>query len=291
MKRAGSTIILISLLAAAGLWLQPAPRPRAPEAEPPPARTLDPRDAAHLLERFLALHEKTAGDRSGARLDRERRTGVTEARLLALALPETVGPLLEQVAADAARPEVHREFAIRILGFLPDNGDALARLAPRSPSALRMLARRDPRGEHLPLYLASGDAEAISHWTDPAAVALMKKLAATSDDGRRMAERHDLLLSADWAQRLEELLRDPCHERGDLTLWALHAARARALPGLASTLRDRLDQAIPDPFRDDVLVALAELGGLLTDDELRRLESFGYVGDPAALLGEFLAIR
>jgi hypothetical protein len=291
MRKAGTTLILISALAAVGVWFQPAPPSRPAETPSPPSRTLDPRDAPHLLERFMARHESAAGDASGSRFDREKRTGITEARLLALALPDAMVPLLERVAADPARPARNREFAIRILGFLPDAEAALVRLAPRSGPALRALCGRDLRGDHLPLYLASGDAEAISHWWDPAAAAAMRRLAATSDEGRRMSERHDLLRAPDWAQRLEDLLSDACHERSDLTLWALHVAQSRALPGLVSALRERLDAAAPDEFRDDVLIVLSERGGELTDDERSRLESFGYLGDPAARLGELLSLR
>jgi hypothetical protein len=119
----------------------------------------------------------------------------------------------------------------------------------------------------------------------------LQRLAALSDDGRRMAERHSLLRAPDWAQRLEEILIDPCHERSDLTPWALHVAQSRALPGLVDALRDRLDAAMPDDFRDDVLLALSELGGELTDDERSRLESFGYLRDPAARLVELRTLR
>jgi hypothetical protein len=291
MKRAGTAILLISGLAAAGLWLQPEAPPRGPEPDPLPAPALDPRDAPHLLEQFMARHEKAAVDAAGPRFDLEMRTGITEARLLALALPEAMGPLLERVASDPVRPGRNREFAIRILGYLPDAEPALVRLASRSETALRTLCGRDLRGDHLSLYVAAGDAEALSHWIDPAAAAALKRLAALSDEARRMAERHDLLRAPDWALQLEDILVDPCHERSDLTLWALHVARSRALPGLASLLRDRLDSETPDDFRDDVLVALSDLEGELTEGERSRLESFGYLGDPAARLRKFLVRR
>jgi hypothetical protein len=291
MKQVGTALLLISVLAAVAFWIQPDPPALAPELPSPATRTLDPRDAPHLLEQFMAWQEKATPDEPGPRFDREKRTGVTEARLLGLALPATMGPLLERVAADPARPPSNREFAIRILGFLPESDEALARLAPESRTALRALCDRDRRGDHLPIYLAAGDAEAISRWTDPEAVSTMKKLAALSEEGRRMAERHDLLSSSDWAQQLEGILSEPCHERNGLTLWALRVARSRALPGLASLLRDRLDSGVPDDFRDDVLVVLSELDGPLTDAERLRLESFGYLGDPAARLLELLAPR
>jgi len=291
MKQVGTALLLISVLAAVAYLIQPEPPARAPDLPSPATRALDPRDAPHLLEQFMARHEKATPDEPGPRFDREKRAGLTEARLLGLAMPETMAPLLERVAADPARPPRNREFAIRILGFLPGSDAALARLAPSSPLALRTLCDRDRRGDHLSIYLAAGDAEAISRWTDPEAVEKMKKLAALSEEGRRMAERHELLSSSGWAQQLEGILSDPCHERNTLTLWALRVGQSRALPGLASLLRDRLDADVPDDFRDDVLVALAELEGPLNDDERLRLESFGYLGDPAARLLELLAPR
>jgi len=291
MKRAGTAMILISVLAAAGFWIQPGtPRP-APGPTAPVGWTLDPRDAPHLLEQFIDRHEKAAGDESGPRFDRERRTGLLHARLLSLALPETTEPLLERIAGDTARSARAREFAVWVLGCLPDADAALVRLAPRSAAARRELCGRDLRGDHLSIYLAAGDAEALSHWTDPAAVSAMKRLAALSDEGRRLAERHAMLLAPDWAPRLEEILSGSCHERNDLTPWALHVARSRALPGLASALRDRLDEAVSDDFRDDVLIALSEIDGPLTDAERERLEAFGYLGDPAARLAGFLGRR
>jgi hypothetical protein len=288
MKRAGTAMILISALAAAGLWLTPDAPTRPGASAPTPAWTLDPRDAPHLLERFIDRHEKPAGDGSGPRFEREQQWSVTEARLLALALPETVEPLLERIAGDPARSDRTRDFAARILGFLPDADAALVRLAPRSASARRELCARDFRGDHLSIYLAAGDAEALSHWTDPAAVSALKRLAALSDEGRRMEERTDILLTPGWAVRLSTILGDACHEQNYLTPWALQVARSRALPGLASTLRDRLDTAIVDDYRDDVLLALSELDGELTDDEQARLEAFGYLGDPAAHLARIL---
>jgi hypothetical protein len=290
MKRAGTALILISLLGAAAYWFQPAPPASVPE-EAAPTTQLDPTDAPHLLERFIIRHEKAADDDGAPRFDREKRTGITEARLLGLAAPKAVLPLLERTAADPARPARSREFAIRILELLPDADDSLLRLAPASSSALRALCRRDLHGTHLAVYLTAADAEALSHWTDPEATSAVKRLAAVSDEARRMAERHDLLRAPDWAQKLEEILVDPCHERRDLTLWALHVARSRALPGLAAALRDRLDAEAPDDVRDDILVALSELGGALTDDERSRLESFGYLGDPAARLAALLEHR
>jgi len=287
MKRAGTAMILISALAAAGLWLQPDAPSRSAAPAPPPAWTLDPRDAPHLLEKLIDRHEK-AGDGSGPRFDRERASGVTAARLLTLALPETLEPLLERIAGDAARSERTRDFAARLLGFLPDAEAALVRLAPRSAAARRELCRRDFRGDHLAIYLAAGDAEALSHWTDPAALSAVKRLAALSDDGRRMAERVDLLRTPTWAVHLSAILGDACHEQNHLTPWALQVARSRALPGLASTLRDRLDTAIVDDYRDDVLLLLSDLDGDLTDAERARLEAFGYLGDPAARLAEIL---
>lgn len=291
MKRAGTALILISALAAAGIWLRPEPPTRGPEEIPSPPTALDPGDAPHLLERFMARHEKAADTGAAPRFDREKRTGITEARLLGLAAPEAVLPILERTAADPARPARNREFALRILELLPDGEASLLRLASGSAPALRALCRRDLRGTHLPAYLAAGDPEALSHWTDPEATSTVRRLAAVSDDARRMAERHDLLRAPDWALKLEELLVDPCHERNDLTLWALHVARSRALPGLSGLLRDRLDSEEPDDFRDDILVALSDLDGALTDAERSRLESFGYLGDPAARLAALLEPR
>lgn len=290
MRKAGTTILLISLLSAAAIWMQPDRAPKT--VEPPPApRGLDPRDARHLLERFMAQDERADPPEAGLRFDRERRTGVTEARLLALAMPDTVRALLERSAADPARSPRSRDFAVRILAFLPGADEVLVRLAPSLPAALRELCRRDPRGDHLPVYLAAGDAEALSHWTDPRAVVMLKRLAAFDDGARRLVERHELLRSADWAPRLEALLVTACHERPDLTPWALHAARSRALPGLASLLRERLDEDVPDEFRDDVLLAVSDLGGALTDSERARLEFFGYLGDPEARLLALLGRR
>jgi hypothetical protein len=239
----------------------------------------------------MARHEKAADDGAAPRFDREMRTGITEARLLGLAAPEKVLPLLERTAGDAARPARNREFAVRLLELLPDTDAVLVRLAPRSAAALRALCRRDLGGTHLRVYLEASDAEALSHWTDPEATSSVKRLAAVSDEARSMAERHEILRAPDWAQKLEELLVDSCQERSDLTLWALHVARSRALPGLPALLRDRLDAGEPDDFRDDILLALSDLGGALTDAERSRLESFGYLGDPAARLAALLERR
>ena len=287
MKRAGTAMILISALAAAGLWLQPDAPTRSAAPAPPATWTLDPRDAPHLFERFIEIHEK-AGDGSGPRFEREQRSGITAARLLALALPETMEPLLERIAGDPARSDRTRDFAARILGFLPDADAALVRLAPRSTSARRELCRRDVRGEHLSIYLAAGDADALSHWTDPAAVSAVKRLSALSDEGRRATERYDILFTLSWGVAVARILGDACDEQNYLTPWALQVARSRALPGLASTLRERLDTAIVDEYRDDVLVALSDLDGELADAERARLETFGYLGDPAAHLAAIL---
>jgi hypothetical protein len=290
MKRAGTAIILLSAVAAAGLWIQPAPRPPAPEPAPA-AWTLDPRDAPHLLEQFIDRHERAANVEAESRFDREKKSGITEARLLALALPETMEPLLERIAGDTARSARARDFAARILGFLPDADAALVRLAPRSAPARRELCRRDFRGAHLAIYLAAGDAEALSHWTDPQAIEALRRLAAVSDDGPWINERLGILLTLTWFLRVEEILGEACHEQNYLTPWALQLARSRALPGLASTLRHRIDTAISDEFQDDVLLALSDLGAELTKEEQARLEEFGYLGDPAARLAELLGHR
>lgn len=287
MRRLGTGVILISALVAIAVWLQPdKPAPIA-APRPPTSRALDPKDVPHLLERFIARHAK-APDR-----------GVFEARLLALALPDAVGPLLDRIASDPARTPGDRRFAIRILRSVPQAEETLERLALRldrdvSGAALESLCRRDLRGAHLQIYLAGCGAgipeafDAISHWADPGTIAFMKKPAVESDAARRVMGRYEILLAADWAQRIEEILREPCHERNALASWALHVARSRALPGLAGALRERLDSGDPDPFRDDAMIALSELGGQLTDDERARLEQAGYLGDPGARLAELL---
>lgn len=292
MKRTGAGILLLSGIAAAGFWILPEPPRRGPEPEAPsPAWTLDPRDAPHLLEQFIDRHERAAGAEDGARFDREKRSGITEARLLALALPETMEPLLERVAGDTARSARARDFAARILGFLPQAEAALVRLAPRSAAARRELCRRDLRGDHLAIYITAGDADALSHWTDPGAVEALRRRAALSDDAARIQERLSILLTLTWFLRVEEILGEACHEQNYLTPWALQVARARALPDLASTLRHRIDTGISDDFRDDVLVVLSDLGAALTDAEQRRLQEFGYLGDPSARLAELLGRR
>lgn len=173
------------------------------------------------------------------------------------------------MAEDGRRPVWERSFAIRLLGVLfkqkrPGAESALLRLthAPgeQGPDlALHELLMEDPQQRFMNLYLEKallGYASAfdgLSLRFDPSVAAFLNPLAQQPDPqswnvrdlAQRALERLEILGAPDWKDRLQRQIEEPeVLAEGDRMPWAVMAARANALPGLAEMLRRRLDAGL-----------------------------------------------
>lgn len=234
-------------------------------------------DAPRLLESLMVRHrdaDRHEYDLSKGRFCRELNLGMTEGRLLALALPEVVEPLLTGIAGDTSRDAQDRLFALRLLGVLSRSGrkgaeSTLMRFAysedrDLAGTSITELHQQDFHGSYRDVYFRgckSGVIEsfdALSRWADPENVALMKKLTLLDretsrlpDCARRVLDSYAILQASDWQSRLSTILKDTSGLDGSQTLWALGVAQARQMPELHAALRQRLD--------DDFLRAQSEL--------------------------------
>jgi hypothetical protein len=312
----------------------------------------DPAAVPYLLQRFADIYAKSPLHRSHSTwtplFGSERDLRLREARLIALVYPDQAKKFAVSVFCDRSRPLLERDYGCFLLARLTLHGDpaaqaellrtARSREDPMSESALATIASIDVGGEHRGLYrerAREGSLNAIQileFWGDPATIDLMKGLIAANpaleapQSSIRLAAQDTLrkvetLLSPDADVRIAALIETPSPENDAWTLWALHVAKIRKIPGLAEILRKRLDAAyrdarrleermavrggflpsfldenmvtgydyVTDNYFDDILVLQSEIGGPLTDLEKARLRHFGYACDPRERLAELLA--
>ena len=170
--------------------------------------------------------------------------------------------------------------------------------------------------------------EVLGDWVDPGAKQVLEEIVvrrtgAENYMASRSLRRISWLESPDWADRIVSILGS---RQGMAFLdfdWALRAARNRSLPGLSDLLCKRLREVEVEHVEfckqawgevegregnpthernftgsfevawldwnfDDILKAYAELGGVLTDLEQKRLYNLGYGTDPQKRLFEFV---
>ncbi len=314
------------------------PRPKGTVEQQPPTRAeWTEREIEDFFTGLLALHREAAKQTHGLQnLSRFRLEHIflsREARLLALAHPLASGKLALGVLTSPQPSFEDKQIAIEIMKVLYAAGSKeaeaeLYRLAFESSedlsnSALEALYHADIEGAYRALYLSkakSGNLTALSlvaDWPDTTTISILEGLIATNagadypecsirGEAREALEKLRLLSSADGDKQLLDIISGRSGRKDDWTVWAIRAAKRRALDGLAKQIRERLDEAeashqsLPgsdglttsterignDKYYDDLLVAYAELKGTLSAEEQTRLRTFGYACDPRQRLIE-----
>ncbi len=171
--------------------------------------------------------------------------------------------------------------------------------------------------------------DAISCYVDAASIRQLEVIVATSQgdtDGEQRGQAQQALdkihaLNSGDSHRILEGILDGSKDARDWLPWALIMGKRTSLPGYLDCLRRRLDRTetsllgpqaeevakvginesedfergsssgIGDRFFDHALIAYAEAGGKLTEQEKRRLYTAGYLCDPKKRLEELLSTR
>jgi hypothetical protein len=241
-------------------------------------------DVPARFARLLARHaskDKSHYGLDSNRFAAEEELGLRGGRLLALAYPDRMLPLLLDLAGDPNRDRWDRLYAVHLLGSLARERVAaaesgLVRLAHQHSGVdgldskalflaneiIAQLAAADQKMSHYALYSQKCSAGfgsafyALSTRADPANVSFMQSLLAKSEAEEdvslthraagRVLKDYALLQSPEADGILNECIGSLHSERYDLTAWAVTAARARQSPALPGLLRRRLDESFAE---------------------------------------------
>jgi len=186
--------------------------------------------------------------------------------------------------------------------------------------AVWRLSVLDSSGRHLKLFQelaregVQAAMEALSFTDDPETRAILKEAGTRWRNlpypkgtfyllVQEVQPRLDSFVAGQWEARAKKaVLEEPGPRmRGDIA-WALQLGRDRRPAWFEATLRKRLRATteaggatlypprfeVQDDAFDDVLLALARIGGELSSEESAYLKRFGYACEPRARLGEIL---
>jgi hypothetical protein len=200
-----------------------------------------------------------AGKNTDNRFRVEQNLYYREARLLALAFPDSVEKAATSVALDPNADRLDRNCAIAMMSHLCEVGrtgsmSSLQSLT-RDPDslvadcALASIAVADKEGTRKDLYWDAcrrGSLTAFelaSLWVDSGTLSEMKILAKNGRHHAEMVlERLEVLASPQWENHLESLLRDPASYNPRDFDWALAVQYLRKSEAITQLLRDRLDR-------------------------------------------------
>jgi hypothetical protein len=261
------------------------------------------------------------------RFANEAISGETALRLFALGYPEVAESWAAKVAPDPGSPPWERPPAIRLLGHLASAmGGApesvLMRLCRDADGETHLLAeevlvKADPEGSHRELYrelARAGDApaaEALSFWRDPEAITILEDGPAwvfhpyhgRPVDPRNALTRLKAFEGGTWEGMVKEAIVGQLPLLSAHFTWAVRVGLERRPAWFGAALRERMGteyasgrfrflkdhQAYVDSVVvDDLLVALSEIGGPLSEDEQQYLRNYGYLGEPRQRLDEWL---
>lgn len=332
-----------------------SPAPIRKEVPPEPTVRAE-EDSTSQEERFrrsLALsldrhrRVKDPPPSAAGRFSMETALHLLEARLLAMAYPDLMESACITLLSDPSTDSADVEFAFWALSTLASQGrsqtDAfLHRLAvgnnsERAGVAIDLLSWNDVRGTCRSLYTQGCRAgieeafQALARYPDGETGPLMREILQGGGPvpltagirllAKNVLEKQSILTGPDRDARLITLLQSG---NANEVRWAIAAGRSVALPGIAETLREKLDRlesecrsrfddlqgrlppgtswagfddqfshspkmpGMSDLHFDFLLTTLSDLGGALTPLESRRLTHFGWIGDPRVRLNEVL---
>jgi hypothetical protein len=259
---------------------------------------LEAGEVPRILERLFAKHKSADKDSYTApipRFAREKALSLREGRLLALAFPDTMAPLLNATLTDPSKDPLDRYYAIQLLGVLAASGNRAAetfldqaahdRDTEISGLAVKQLYPMDQQGAYRTLYLDKCGAEdtygfdALAYWADSGNAALMKRYMAEDREtslrpvlAEKVVKCYGILFSNDWSMKLESILKNPDADDFSLTPWAIQMAKRRSLTSFQGALRERLQKGMTAARSQ--AQSLAKKMPSLSMDESRFLDQY-----------------